>query len=129
MLVVTARKSLVQATILLIAWLGTLYALSICDLNWLLLASMALLACYCFALELYRCLGYGSNSLRAICLHERRGRLIYADRQIQVGPLRISYFSEFLIVLDFASKGMGKSQQDRSKFPGGIWADNPGVAI
>ena len=104
MFLLSIRRSGLQAAILLIFYLGTLYGLKFSALPGLLSMGLVAAISLCFFAELNRLLVRSKHSSLAIHFNDLDVRLIFPRNETRVVLSRISYFSEWLIVLDFSGK-------------------------
>ena len=105
MFLVVIRCSKLQLAILLIFYLGSILAVSRSSLPILLLLTLGACLSAGFFRELNILLGRSKNSLLGIHFRALYANFIYPQQQIRLVLSRVSYFSEYLIVLDFKEEG------------------------
>lgn len=129
MFVVLIRCSKLQLAILLIFYLGALLALGRSSLPVSLSLALGVCLSICFSAELKILLGRSKYSLLGIQFSSLYASLIYPQQQIRLVLSRLSYYSEYLIVLDFKEEGGSDSVWGRYFDPRRfvvLWPDSLG---
>lgn len=127
MLDLPLRRSRLEFCFRLACHLYALFALTLTDLPRPLLTCLGfgILASLVYLLREHGSEHHGR--VRSIVLSKEHNQLCYGDTVLDVGPPQASFFSEFLIVLNFKATAAG-GKRLRGKIPVVIWPDTLSVA-